>query len=76
MRVFMIGVATHFQETPKSMFGWVSACGIISPHLKSTDPFEVDCLRCRKTKLWRKAMKAEPIRFARIDNGVTFYPND
>lgn len=44
-----IGIPTHFRTSDKN----VSACGVVHPERAAFDGRDVDCLRCRKTKVYR-----------------------
>ena len=49
-RVIRIGIPTHF--VPEVAF--TSACGIVRPRLSASMAAEIDCLSCRKTKLFKQ----------------------
>lgn len=48
--IIRIGVPTHFRPTNEN----VSACGIECPEYAAYDGRDVDCIRCRKTKVWKE----------------------
>lgn len=51
--IVLPGMATHFR-VDKTLRR--SSCGIPWVEHFSWDPRDVDCVRCRKTKVWRMAM--------------------
>jgi len=51
-----IGKPCHYRPTDKD----VSACGIVSPEYAAYDIRDVDCIRCKKTKVYKEYMKPRP----------------
>lgn len=47
-----IGKPIHFRPNNKN----ITACGIVGSELAAYDPRDCDCLRCMKTKKYKKAM--------------------
>jgi hypothetical protein len=52
----MIGIPCHFRPNNDN----ISACGIYAPQIKAFDGRDVNCLRCRKTLIWKKYMGLIP----------------
>lgn len=50
--VLRLGVPTHFRPTNEN----VSACGVEHPQFAAYDGRYVDCILCRRTKVWKKYM--------------------
>jgi hypothetical protein len=50
--IMTVGVPCHFRPNNKNR----SACGIECPTYASYDGRDVDCIRCRKTKVWKTYM--------------------
>ena len=50
---YLIGKPTHFRPGKHPL----TACGLVGSYDMAYDPRDVDCLRCRRTKAWKKAMK-------------------
>lgn len=48
----MIGIPCHFRPTNEDK----SACGIECPQISAYDGRDVNCIRCRKTKAWKRYM--------------------
>lgn len=48
----MTGVPTHFRPHNDNR----SACGVDYPELSAFDGRDINCLRCRKTKAWKRYM--------------------
>ena len=51
--VMSIGRPCHFRPTNENR----SACGIECPEYASYDARDVDCIRCRETKVWKEYMQ-------------------
>lgn len=50
--IMPVGVPCHFRPSNAN----VSACGIVGPKLAAYDGRDVDCIRCQKTKEWKRQM--------------------
>lgn len=59
-----LGMPTHYQlpQTPtEHKYNYVhSACGVPSPRFSNPDPHETDCINCRRTKVWKEAVRQNP----------------
>ena len=55
-----LGIPRHFREGPED----VSACGIEAPTYFAYDGRNVDCIRCQRTKAWKRYMGQETAKKA------------
>lgn len=55
-RIIRLGVPCHFRPGNEDL----TACGIECAAYAAYDGRDVDCLRCRKTRLWKQ--QAGPIK--------------
>lgn len=55
----MIGIPCHFRPTNENK----SACGIEYPQISAYDGRDVNCIRCRKTKVWKHYMGIGSLKF-------------
>ena len=58
------GAKVHLRVTARSSACSTRAEAPIGPYVATDDPSEVSCLQCRRTELWRQALK-DPSKVAR-----------
>ena len=66
-----IGKPTHYVIMSPAMSMAVpmtAVCGLGAPDYWATHPGETNCLNCERTRAWKEAMKAVPVRSGKIDN--------